>query len=251
MPQELIENNGRPAPQLRPVRRARVSDEVVVQLAEAVISGAFAPGDKLPAERELAQRLEVNRTGLREALRRMESMGLVLIRPGDGVFVQPSSHSWGLELVKFLLAEGIGLDSALMLDLAQVRRIFALALIDLAAERIDEATLEGLQQLVDRYPRQDTAQRLHGGLDFEFFHLLAQGTGNRVLLYMLNTVREVFERVSVLYYQIEEGPEVTADVYGRLVKALREGNAKRAKKIFEQRMLLDDQTLRRVLERKP
>lgn len=235
-------------PIIKPVQKRRISHQVVIQLTNLILDGAFMVGSRLPAERDLAGQLSVNRTSLREALRCMESMGLLQIRPGDGIFVQDYNSHSGLEFIGFLLSNGIGLDKKLLLDLAEVRRIFAVEMIQLAAERIDADALSALDEIVRQYPREASQVRLTGELDFRFFQEIAKASRNKIFLFMFNTIREVFQRVSVLYYVVEGRPELTARLYGELVDALRSKNANRAVALFKKQMEQDDQLLSKFLE---
>ena len=70
---------------LKPVEKQRVADEVVEQLRALILTGTYPQNSKLPAERELAKQLRVNRTSLREALKKLEHLGLVTIKQGDGI----------------------------------------------------------------------------------------------------------------------------------------------------------------------
>ncbi len=234
--------------EFQPVKKTRVSDEVVVQMTNLIISGAFAAGDRLPAERQLAQKLSVNRTSLREALRRMEAMGLVSIRPGEGVFVEDHNTNSGLEFVKFLLTTNIGLDKQLLLDMAEIRRVFATAMIELAAKRASAESIKRLREIAGEYPATDCPGRDTGEKDFEFFHELAKATGNRVFMYTLNTIRDVLKNLSVLYYRIEGDPKTAANLYRRLVEAMEKGQVKKAVSIFRRQMERDDEKLAALLE---
>ena len=100
---------------------------------------------------------------------------------------------------------------------------------------------------VDDYPRQATAERLTGERDFAFFQKIAQGTDNPVFLYMLNTIRDVFKQISVMYYQVEGDPGTARRVYGDLVAALRARDKNRAVAVFRAQMDRDDETLARLL----
>jgi GntR family transcriptional regulator, transcriptional repressor for pyruvate dehydrogenase complex len=78
---------------LRPVRRSRLYEEVVERLRELIDVQALQPGDRLMSERDLAERLGVSRTSVRQALTALEVMGLVHVRHGGGVFLaQPPDH---------------------------------------------------------------------------------------------------------------------------------------------------------------
>ena len=78
-----------PASQFTAIRRVRSFDEVVAQIQGAILSGRYRAGDRLPTERELCALFDVSRPTLREALRALEVLGSLEIRPGrrGGIFV--------------------------------------------------------------------------------------------------------------------------------------------------------------------
>ncbi len=73
-----------------PLCRTRLSEEIFAQLKEAILSGAYAPGQRLPSEKEFCRQFRVGRTVVREALRKLENSGLISVRPGSmgGVFAK-------------------------------------------------------------------------------------------------------------------------------------------------------------------
>ncbi|MFY9397522.1 MAG: GntR family transcriptional regulator, partial [Desulfomonilia bacterium] len=87
----------------RPLMRSRLSEEVERVLLKDIITGNIAVGEKLPTERDLARSLEVNRSTVREALSRLESLDLVEIRHGDGVYVKSYLESGSLELIRAMI----------------------------------------------------------------------------------------------------------------------------------------------------
>src|SRR3954464_4447928 len=74
------------------IRRSLVSDEVFRVLCEEILSGTYAPGEKLPTQRRLAADLEVNMASVREAVKRLEQLRLVEVRHGDAMRVR----DWGI-----------------------------------------------------------------------------------------------------------------------------------------------------------
>src|SRR6059058_1136468 len=72
---------------IQPVRRLKVSDSVAAQLEQLILQGEYQVGDRLPPERELAEQFGVGRSSMREALRRVETHGLITIDHGRGTFV--------------------------------------------------------------------------------------------------------------------------------------------------------------------
>jgi GntR family transcriptional repressor for pyruvate dehydrogenase complex len=68
----------------RPIRQLRISEEIISQLKQSILLGHFKPGDKLPAERDLAEEFRVSRVAIREALRTLENAGFLVTRQGAG-----------------------------------------------------------------------------------------------------------------------------------------------------------------------
>src|SRR3972149_1337530 len=77
--------------EILPVRSTRIYEEIVRQIKALITEGKLRSGDQLPPERELAAEFKVSRTSVREALRTLESIGLIQIRPGGGTFVRDVS----------------------------------------------------------------------------------------------------------------------------------------------------------------
>ena len=71
-----------------PIRRSLVSDQVFRLICDQILTGAYAPGEKLPTQRALAAELDVNMASVREAVKRLEQLGLVEVRQGDAMRVR-------------------------------------------------------------------------------------------------------------------------------------------------------------------
>jgi GntR family transcriptional regulator, transcriptional repressor for pyruvate dehydrogenase complex len=175
---------------LKPVEKQRVAEEIAEQLRSLILTGQYAPGAKLPPERELSKRLRVNRASLREALKKLEHLGLVRIRQGDGTRVLNFMETGGIELVQHLLPLAGG-KPELIRDLLEFRRIFGRELARLAAARMakDRDGLVKLRALADRADHATGAADLFD-VDFEFYVAIAQLAGNQVMLLLINTVRD-------------------------------------------------------------
>lgn len=90
---------------LQPIRSRSLSDQVFEQLVSEILAGRYAPGSVLPAERALSEAFDVNRHVVREALKRMEQLGLVKVSQGGGTKVLDFTRHAGLDLLA-LMAEG-------------------------------------------------------------------------------------------------------------------------------------------------
>jgi GntR family transcriptional repressor for pyruvate dehydrogenase complex len=170
------------------VEKQRVAEEVAEQLRALILGGQYPPGSKLPPERELSKRLRVNRASLREALKKLEHLGLVRIRQGEGTRVQNFMETGGIDLVQHLLPLAGG-KPELIRDLLEFRRIFGRELARLTAARRDAAGLVELRGLAERGDTATGALELFD-LDFDFYVALAQLSGNQVMSLLINTVRD-------------------------------------------------------------
>src|SRR5882672_5693370 len=96
---------------LAPIKSTRIYEEIVRQVKAMIAEGRLKGGDRLPPERDLAEKFVVSRTSVREALRALESLGLVEIRPGEGTFVRQVSIESLVEPLALLMVsqrEAIG-----------------------------------------------------------------------------------------------------------------------------------------------
>ncbi len=219
---------------LKPVEKQRVAEEIAEQLRSLILEGKYPPGSKLPPERELSKRLRVNRASLREALKKLEHLGLVRIRQGDGTRVQNFMETGGIELVQHLLPLA-GDKPELIRDLLEFRRIFGRELARLAASRLDKGdgdALAKLRALADRADQVTGALELFE-LDFDFYVALAQLSGNQVMLLLINTVRDGVRGFMPLLANLAAPQEQVRKHHRDLIAALESGDAAGAGKIAD------------------
>jgi DNA-binding FadR family transcriptional regulator len=178
-------------------RVQNTSDRVFAALLEAVVAGRYAPGEKLPRQRELAVDLGVTLQPLREALKRLEQMGLVEARHGDATRVR----DWRAHGTLDVLAH---LGPAVLGDILEARSLMLREMAGLAAERADARRARAIAALAERFA-QASDERAAAELDFAFFTEVAEAAANLVFLLILNAIRDVY------FEHLEELP-VAADV---------------------------------------
>ncbi|HUS65618.1 MAG TPA: GntR family transcriptional regulator [Kofleriaceae bacterium] len=214
---------------LKPVERQRVADEIVEQLRSLILTGQYRPGAKLPAERELARTMGVNRASLREALKRLEHQGLVRIRQGDGTRVENFMETAGLELVAHLLplATQHGFPDIIR-DALEMRRLVAREIARLAAGRRDETDLQRLREVAARAAEPGLTDAEVFQLDFDFYIALIAAAKNRVIGLLVNTVRSAVVQYTPLLVPVIVSPAVVREHHGRLLALLEAGDAEAA-----------------------
>lgn len=161
-----------------PVRR-RIHEDVAEQLRDAILDGRFPAGAKLPAERELAVEFQVNRTSVREALKGLESLGLVRVRQGDGATVQPIVDA-SLDLLPSMIFHGGSIDARMIGEMSEVMRPLLYEMARLALERSTEADIERLRALRAVIADAGAEQETRFAAARNLLVYLSDMTGNRV-----------------------------------------------------------------------
>jgi DNA-binding FadR family transcriptional regulator len=190
-------------PQFRGVYSDKLTEQVSRQLLEAIVAGHYAPGDRLPSERNLAQVFNTSRVVVREALSSLVAKGIVDVRQGQGTTVNPVDEWNTLDPDVLILVHGDNVSEALV----EVRRIVEPELAALAAERITPDELEKLRA-VSELPEDDTVEQ-HVERDTHFHLCIAQATHNPVLLIMISSITQL----------LRESRRRTFAVPGELAKA--------------------------------
>jgi GntR family transcriptional repressor for pyruvate dehydrogenase complex len=180
------------SPQLfRTVRVSRASQDIVQQIKERIFAGKLAPGDHLPSEKELAEQFGLSRITVRDALRVLESQGLVAIKvgAGGGAFVaSPSSQP-----LSNMLSDMLRLQGGTVRDLVEARHVIETSIVTLAAERATAEDLEAMRRAIAaaRAARAAGEQRFTPH-SVDFHLALAVAAKNQVLLFTVNSLQTFF-----------------------------------------------------------
>jgi GntR family transcriptional repressor for pyruvate dehydrogenase complex len=212
----------------RSATRPLVSDQVFRVLLEALLSGRYEPGEKLPTQRALAADLGVTMGSLREALKRLEQMDLIDVRHGDAMRVRDWRQHGGLDVIAHLLLRSGGLDPSVLADVFEARGLMLAELGELAARRRTATEARRLQELaaaIAQAPDADAAQQL----DFAFFTELAHAGRNMVFVLVLNSIRSLyFEHAARL--PVTARHKELARLYARAARAVAEQDASAARR---------------------
>src|SRR5438128_10060533 len=164
------------------VRKTRVYEGVARQIESLISEGSLKPGDKLPSERELAERLQVSRSSLRDGIRRLELLGLVEARHGEGTIVRDLSADSLVSPIASMLVR----KRQLVAELLDVRKMLEPPLAGRAATN---ASADDIVHLADILRRQGEKVR-RGELaieeDSEFHYNIARAARNSVIMKVLD-----------------------------------------------------------------
>lgn len=172
-----------------PVQHKTLDSAVLEAIARYIAAAGLKPGDKLPAERELAERLRVSRASVRESLKRWASMGIIETQHGSGSYLrtplQPNSVSFTFTF---------NLEREALLRTLELRRALETEAAALAALR---ATEEDLLLMKEKLLNFETNTKRYGGApeeDWEFHTSIYRASHNLLFEQMFIQLRELFHR---------------------------------------------------------
>ncbi len=213
-----------------PLKPQRLSEEVYRQLKDAILSGYYKPGDRLPSEKSFCETFGVGRPVVREALRSLENSGLISVRPGagGGAFVQKIDSS--------ILAgtfEGImKMDNVPLEELTEARLALEMGALPLVFKRINEGHLDQLEQNLNEV-RENLARGIRGKRNLGFHVLLLKASGNQVLSKIAEALMGLMGNLLEQYeYSIERSRRVLK-THEELIHLLRTKQYEEATRLLE------------------
>src|SRR5206468_12412879 len=154
----------------------RISDSIAARIQNAISDGILAPGARLLAERELAQRLSASRESVREAYRSLEVAGLLVIRRGKegGAFVRDVDH----ETVTRSLSLMLRLGKTTHRELTEARLLIGPPVARLAARRATHSDVEAMAALLDRQTNAIRGNEDPRTYDLQFHRAMGESAQN-------------------------------------------------------------------------
>src|SRR5215831_17829561 len=142
-------------PNVAPIKSTRIYQEIARQVKSMIAEGRLKGGDRLPPERDLADKFVVSRTSVREALRALESLGLVEIRPGEGTFVREVSVESLIEPLALVMVS----QREAIAELFEARQMLEPAIAALAARRATPEEVREMERILEEQAKEIAAGR--------------------------------------------------------------------------------------------
>jgi len=200
---------------IAPISRASVPDLVFATLCDAILTGRYASGERLPTQRTLAAELGVNMASVRAALGRLEQLRLVEVRHGDAMRVLDWRRSGGLEALAVLGS----VDPATVAALFEARRLLLIEAARLAAERRSDEQAAELTELAGAVAAtaDDQAALL---ADWSYMATVVEAAGNLVFQLIMNSVRELYLPRIELFAPVVTDRDALVPLYERGAAAI-------------------------------
>lgn len=208
------------------VRTARLYEQIVQQIEESIVQGSLKAGDQLPAERDLAQKFGVSRTAVREAVKALREKGLVEAYSGRGTFVTDGTSQAIKQSLEMMVKIGQPEGSV---HLAEVRAIVEPEIAALAAVRCEEQHIVSMAEAVAVMDQAKRDPDAYIEADLDFHLALAEAASNPLILSLLDSIVGLLREQRLRIFNVEGGPERGQYHHKRILEAVREHDAVKAK----------------------
>jgi GntR family transcriptional repressor for pyruvate dehydrogenase complex len=210
---------------LRAIKKIRIHEDVFNQIHQLIKEGRLRARDQLPSERELAETFKVSRTSVREALRALETQGLIVSRTGTGNFVAdlPVESLIG-PLARLLIDE-----KKALADMFEMRKLIEPHIAALAAQRATGNDIAQLKRIVAK--QGEAVNRGETGVeaDAELHFCISRATRNQALQKLVSGLMEMLSLSREESLQTDERRESSIDAHRRIIVAIEKHDKTRAR----------------------
>ncbi len=212
---------------VRPVNRIKLTENIIEAIVDYASSNNLKVGDRLPSERELAGELRVSRPLLREALRKMESLKLIDVLPGKGIFIRTPLKN-GMSYIVIHIDQ----EKDRILEILEIRRLLEKYAMEEAIKNITEDEVLELERWVNLLE-----EKLRRGDDsreenWTFHSIIYKASRNKFLFDILDSLKEFH-----LYWEdpfsCPSFADKTYSFHRELFKSIKEEDIKRAYSVID------------------
>ncbi len=205
---------------------------VFTTMREAIINGDFKPGQRL-MEVQLAEQMGVSRTPVREAIRKLELEGLVVMVPRKGAYVA-------------------GLSSEDVKEVLEIRAVLEGLAASLAAKNASAADIEQLQEIVEKFKvaaeEKDVVKLIN--FDSDFHDVMYRASKNKKLIQLISALREQVQRFRVAYFTKIRSTQTLIEEHKDLVSSIVNNEPDRARAIAEKHISTTEKLITSIEEKR-
>lgn len=205
----------------KPLRRANLNQAVRNYIKQYILDNGLTAGDPLPPEAHLAEDMGVGRSSVREAVRALQSLGIVETRQGDGLYVREYNFDPVLETIGY----GMQFHATTLAELAQIRFLLESATIESAVRCVGTEELDRLEELMKSWEERVRSLESDTDLDKEFHRTLYSALGNQTLINLLEVFWVAFEPYDDPTIQEYQPMEESLESHREILEAVKAGDA--------------------------
>lgn len=175
------------------ISNKKVYEQVIEQIQKNIMEGVFKNGDKLPSERDLSEKMGVSRTSIREALRVLETMGVIESRQGEGNFICSNVEKSLVQPLSMMFK----LNNGSFSDIYELRSVLEIECARLSAIRATDMDCRELLGVVEEMEKETLGENRYEilvELDKTFHHILSDMSKNYLIQSLFITISNLFEK---------------------------------------------------------
>jgi len=200
-------------------------ENVIEQIMELIKNNELKPGDKLPPERELSEKLSISRGSLRQAFRVLESKGLIKSKPGGGRFVREIKNNTHNNTENIILS----LEKSSILELLEAREMFEVKIAEITAQRAAPEDIESIEKALRKMNKEEGIQDDEKTESDTEFHLaIASASHNFVFINIIRLHLDLLKDTREKTWKIPGRREEQQEEHQAIFKAIKEHNSKKA-----------------------
>jgi GntR family transcriptional repressor for pyruvate dehydrogenase complex len=211
--------------EFKEIAPVRLYESVIEQIMDLIKNNELKPGDKLPPERELAEKLSISRNSLREAFRVLESRGLIKSKPGGGRFIREIRKNGHNNTENIILS----LEKSSILELLEAREIFEVKIAEIAAQRATLEEIEIIEKALNKInQKEELKEDKKMESDTEFHLAIAGASHNFVFVNIMKLHLDLLKETREKTWQIPGRREKQYQEHQAIFQAIKEHNSKKA-----------------------
>jgi len=215
------------------LRRRSLVDEVVESLRIHIENSGLSAGDRLPTEAQLVRQLGVSRNALREAIRRLETVGMIGVRHGQGMFIGDRD---GLSGCTKLFRSAMTMSGKDLTDLAELRCVIEYHTVRRAAELATPEQVAELCEALERMSCEDQTHEEAIRTDFEFHRKLAEMAGNELMLTLMTIMEELLLSAILIATEKPRAFQANSEIHRPIFDGVQAGDPDAAEKAMRYHM---------------
>lgn len=227
----------------KPLKGPALSEAIRNYIKQYIIHNKLKPGDPLPPETQLMEELGVGRSSVREAVKALQSLGIVEIRRGNGLYVREANFDPVLEILDYSMR----FDPRVFSEVFMIRVWLESAVIEEAVQSISDADIYRLEQLMYSWEERCAAGEPFADLDEKFHYILYRSLTNVTLVNLFQVFWTAFENVEIEDIRIADPGVVLAD-HWELYKIISSRDTVRIRQVLINHFSHVDRRIKAIVE---
>ncbi len=200
--------------------KEKLSHRISKALQMDILNGMHPPESRLPSERDLARQYQVSRVTIREAIEKLERLGMVEKRPNSGSYIRDLPTNASISLLMEIMNNSESVDAGLLIALMDFRQVIEVYAAGQAARRASREDVAIMKAIVDTMKHNPHETAVVSRLNVDLHANLNRLSGNLVIQLLFNSFKPVYQYYMEVFHRLPNASEEITAYYERLVDAI-------------------------------